>query len=85
MSAETVSALWVKAEGFARNARWAEALAQYEKLLARDPDHAMAMLRASRMALSLGQYRVGHDYAMRALARRPGSDEAESTDEKLGV
>jgi hypothetical protein len=76
VSAETVSALWVKAEGFARNARWAEALAQYEKLLARDPDHAMAMLRASRMALSLGQYRVGHDYAMRALARRPGGDEA---------
>jgi hypothetical protein len=76
MNAETVSALWIKAEGLARSARWAEALEQYEKLLSRDPEHAMAMLRASRMALSLGQYRNGYDYAMRALSRRPGGDDA---------
>lgn len=76
MNAETVSALWIKAEGFARGGRWADALAQYEKLLARDPEHVMALLRASRMALSLGQYRAGHDYAMRALSRRPGSEDA---------
>lgn len=76
MNAETLSALWVKAESLARNARWSEALAQYEKLLSLDPEHAMAMLRASRMALALGKYRVGYDYATRALARRPGSDDA---------
>src|SRR5688500_2180708 len=76
MNAETVSALWTKAEGVARGGRWADALAQYEKLLARDPEHVMALLRASRMALSLGQYRAGHDYAMRALSRRPGSEDA---------
>lgn len=76
MSAETVPALWNKAETYARQGQWAAALAQYDKLLARDPAHAMAMLRASRMALSLGRYRDGHAYAMRALARRPGSDDA---------
>jgi hypothetical protein len=76
MNAETVPALWNKAEGYARQGHWAAALTQYDNVLARDPTHAMAMLRASRMALSLGRYRDGHDYAMRALARRPGSDEA---------
>lgn len=76
MKAENVSALWNKAETFARQGQWAAALTQYDNVLAKDPAHAMAMLRASRMALSLGRYRDGHDYAMRALSRRPGSDEA---------
>ncbi|MDR7097933.1 tetratricopeptide (TPR) repeat protein [Lysobacter niabensis] len=76
MNAETVPALWNKAETYARQGQWAAALAQYDNVLARDPGHAMAMLRASRMALSLGRYRDGLDYTLRALARRPGSDEA---------
>jgi len=76
VNAETASTLWIKAEAMARNGRWADALAQYETLLASDPEHVMAMLRASRMALSLGQYQIGYDYAMRALARRPGSEDA---------
>ncbi|QNP41226.1 tetratricopeptide repeat-containing sulfotransferase family protein [Lysobacter solisilvae (ex Woo and Kim 2020)] len=76
MNAETVPALWNKAETYARQGQWAAALAQYDNVLAKDPAHAMAMLRASRMALSLGRYRDGLDYALRALARRPGGEEA---------
>src|SRR5262245_6057930 len=36
----------------------------------------MAILRASRMALSLGRYRDARAYAVRALATRPQGDEA---------
>ena len=35
----------------------------------------MALLRASRVALGLGRYRVARDYAFRALAQRPSGDE----------
>lgn len=76
MNAETISAIWVKAETLARGGQWADALALYENLLEREPGHVMAMLRASRMALSLGRYRAGHDYVMRALGRRPGGEDA---------
>jgi tetratricopeptide (TPR) repeat protein len=76
MNAESVTALWNRAETFARQGQWASALAQYDNVLVRDPTHVMALLRASRMLLSLGRYRDGHAYLMRALARRPGSEEA---------
>ncbi len=76
MNGESVASHWNKAETFARQGHWAAALAQYDQVLAKDPGHAMAMLRASRMALSLGRYRDGHGYALRALARRPGNEDA---------
>lgn len=67
--------LWQQAEDYARQGQWAAALNAYERVLEQDPGHALAMLRASRIALTLGRYRVALDYAIRALARRPGGDE----------
>ncbi|WP_206861495.1 tetratricopeptide repeat-containing sulfotransferase family protein [Lysobacter changpingensis] len=72
----TVASLWQKAETYARQGQWAAALTSYDGVLALDPGHVMAMLRASRMALSLGRYRDARDYAVRALAARPQGDEA---------
>ncbi|MFD0739295.1 tetratricopeptide repeat-containing sulfotransferase family protein [Lysobacter koreensis] len=79
MSEANVQQLWRQGEEYARQAQWGAALKAYDGLLEQDPTHAMAMLRASRMALSLGRYRDGREYAMRALARRPGSEEAVMT------
>lgn len=76
MSESSVQRLWRQGEDHARQGQWGAALKAYDGVLEHDPNHAMAMLRASRMALSLGRYRDGRQYAMRALARRPGSEEA---------
>lgn len=76
MSANVQQRLWRQGEDYARQQQWSSALKAYEGVLEQDPGHAMAMLRASRMALTLGRYRYAREYAMRALARRPGSDDA---------
>ena len=76
MSAQLPQRLWRQGEDYARQGQWAAALKAYDGLLEQEPGHVMALLRASRMALSLGRYRLGHDYAMRALAARPRGDEA---------
>ncbi|RDZ29458.1 tetratricopeptide repeat-containing sulfotransferase family protein [Lysobacter silvisoli] len=76
MSQAQVQKLWRQGEDYARQGQANAALNAYEGLLAIDPDHVQALLRASRLALMLGRYRVGQDYALRALARRPSSDEA---------
>jgi tetratricopeptide (TPR) repeat protein len=67
--------LWQRAETYARQGQWAAALSAYDGVLEHDPAHVMAMLRASRMALSLGRYRDAREYAVRALAARPQGDE----------
>lgn len=71
----TLASLWQQGETYARQGQWAAALKAYDGVLGHDPGHVMAMLRASRMALSLGRYRDSRDYAMRALAARPSGDE----------
>jgi len=76
MSENVQQKLWRQGEDYARQQQWSAALKAYEGVLEHDPGHAMAMLRASRMALTLGRYLVAREYAMRALARRPGSDDA---------
>lgn len=76
MTTGSVQVLWRQGEEYARQGQWGAAIRAYDQVLAQEPAHCMAMLRASRMALSLGRYRDGLDYAMRALACRPGSDEA---------
>lgn len=68
--------LWQRAETYAKQGQWAAALTAYDGVLEHDPGHVMAMLRASRMALSLGRYRDSREYAVRALAARPQGDEA---------
>ncbi|MDR0183028.1 tetratricopeptide repeat-containing sulfotransferase family protein [Lysobacter arvi] len=68
--------LWQRGETYARQGQWAAALSAYDGVLEHDPGHVMAMLRASRMALSLGRYRDSRQYAVRALAARPQGDEA---------
>jgi tetratricopeptide (TPR) repeat protein len=68
--------LWQRAETYAKQGQWAAALTAYDGVLEHDPNHVMAMLRASRMALSLGRYRDSREYAVRALAARPQGDEA---------
>lgn len=79
MSEHLQQRLWRQGEDYARQQQWTAALKAYEGLLEQDPNHSMAMLRASRMALTLGRYRGAREYAMRALARRPGSDDAVMT------
>lgn len=76
MNSTSVQALWRQGEDYARKGQWGAAIRAYDLVLEQDPTHSLAMLRASRMALSLGRYRDGLDYAMRALACRPGGDEA---------
>ena len=76
MSQAQVQKLWRQGEDHARQGQANAALEAFENLLAVDPDHVQALLRASRLALMVGRYRLGHDYAMRALARRPSADEA---------
>ncbi|MBU8976649.1 sulfotransferase [Lysobacter sp. MMG2] len=70
-----VASLWQQGETYAKQGQWAAALKAYDGVLERDPKHVMAMLRASRMALSLGRYRDAREYAVRALAARPQGDE----------
>jgi len=71
-----VATLWQRAETYAKQGQWAAALGAYDGVLEQDPGHVMAMLRASRMALSLGRYRDSRQYAVRAMAARPQGDEA---------
>ncbi len=70
-----IASLWQQGETYARQGQWAAALKAYDGVLGHDPGHVMAMLRASRMALSLGRYRDAREYAVRALAARPQGDE----------
>lgn len=72
----SVASLWQQGETCARQGQWAAALNAYDGVLGLDPKHVMAMLRASRMALSLGRYRDAREYAVRALAARPQGDDA---------
>ncbi|HEY0503107.1 MAG TPA: sulfotransferase [Lysobacter sp.] len=71
----SVASLWQKGETYARQGQWAAALTAFEGVLGQDPKHVMALLRASRMALSLGRYRDAREYAVRALAARPQGDD----------
>lgn len=68
--------LWHQGEAYAMQRQWRPALAAYEAILEHHPGHIMALLRASRTALSLGRYLSAREYALRALAQRPESDEA---------
>ena len=70
------ASLWRQGETYARQGQFAAALKAYDGVLGHDPAHVMAMLRASRMALSLGRYRDAREYAVRALAARPQGDDA---------
>lgn len=76
MSEATAQKLWRQGEEYARQRQWGVALRAYAALLDKEPGHVMAMLRASQMALSLGEYRKAREYAMRALARKPSGDDA---------
>lgn len=72
----STASLWQQGETYARQGQWAAALKAYDGMLEHDPHHVMALLRASRMALSLGRYRDARGYAVRALATRPQGDDA---------
>ncbi|RNF85987.1 tetratricopeptide repeat-containing sulfotransferase family protein [Montanilutibacter psychrotolerans] len=76
MSEQDVQKLWRQGEEYARQGQANAALSAYEALIAIKPDHVLGLLRASRIAQSLGRYRVGHGYVMRALAERPSGEEA---------
>lgn len=75
MPEQNVQKRWREAESYAGQGQLNAALNAYVDVLTLDPTHTMALLRASRVALSLGQYRRGHEFVMRALACKPGSEE----------
>jgi tetratricopeptide (TPR) repeat protein len=76
MTQQSLQELWRQGENQLRQGQLPAALDAYERVLALDPGHAMALLRASRVALALGSYREGHAFVMRALRERPGGEDA---------
>lgn len=76
MPEQNLQKRWREAESYAAQGQLNAALNAYVDVLAAEPTHTMALLRASRVALSLGHYRRGHEFVMRALACKPGSEDA---------
>lgn len=67
MSDKDLQKNWQRGEQLARQGQFGQALLAYENVLAIDPVHVMALLRASRVALAMGQYRNAREYVLRAL------------------
>lgn len=68
--------LWKQADSYARQGQPSHALGVFESILDHRPGDVTALLRASRLSLSLGQYLRARGYALQALAERPQHEDA---------